>query len=264
MIKKYNEHIAYLDDEYDPEEIMELVGLPSGLYFEIKRKDHSKVQQFVNWSERLETYVYRDKDYAKIMFLLDKQDDTSVSGSIEMETQLRKLKIDKYRIINNKVNIFGDVVLQHQTFTSFPFPINTVTGDFKIINSALETLDNCPQKIGGEFDCSYNKLKSLKGGPKSVKGLYNCSHNSIVSLYGAPMEVWSFNCSYNKLRSLMYSPSYASQDFNCSHNLITNIIEAPLVVNETFDCSYNEIMSLNGLPKDVKKVISEHNKLPKK
>ncbi len=71
MIKSFNEHIGYLEDEYDPEEIMELVGLPSGLYFQIKRREHSKVQQLVNWSERLNSYVYRDKDYTKILYLLD-------------------------------------------------------------------------------------------------------------------------------------------------------------------------------------------------
>lgn len=68
------EHIAYLDDEYDPDETLELVGLPSGQYFTIKRRQHSKIQMLVNWSDRLQTYVFRDKDYNKILFLLDKND----------------------------------------------------------------------------------------------------------------------------------------------------------------------------------------------
>ena len=40
MIKNYLEHISYPDyDEYDPDEIIELVGLPSGVFFETKRKN---------------------------------------------------------------------------------------------------------------------------------------------------------------------------------------------------------------------------------
>jgi hypothetical protein len=261
MIKKYNEHIAYLNDYYDPEEIMELVGIPSGLYFTIKRKDHTKVQQLVNWSEKLQTYTYRDKDYAKIMFLLDKQDTSNISNAIQIEEELRKLNIVKYRIINDKIKIFGDVVIQYATFTKMPIPIDLVQGDFKIINSSLETLENCPHKIEGEFNCSYNRLKSLKGGPKNVKGMYNCSHNHLVNLYGSPMEVWSFDCSYNRLRSLMYSPSCVNQNFNCSHNMLETITDAPIVVNDTFDCSFNELYSLKGMPKDAKRIISISNNL---
>lgn len=70
MIKKYLEHIAF-DDDYDPEEIIELFGLPSGIYLETKRKNHSKIQQICNWSERLNTYTFKDKDYSKILHLSD-------------------------------------------------------------------------------------------------------------------------------------------------------------------------------------------------
>lgn len=69
-MKSFKEHIAYLDDgdfEYDPEEILELVGLPSGEFFQIRRKNYSRVQQWVNWSEKLQSYVFIDRFLPRIL-----------------------------------------------------------------------------------------------------------------------------------------------------------------------------------------------------
>jgi len=82
MILKFNEHIArenyettgFNDSNDDSNETLELVGLPSGEYFTITRKQYNRdprLSQLINWSERLKCYAYRDKDRNKILYLLD-------------------------------------------------------------------------------------------------------------------------------------------------------------------------------------------------
>jgi hypothetical protein len=249
------EHIAYLEDEYNPDEIMELVGKPSGLYFEIKRKDQFKVQQWVNWSEKLQMYVYRDKDYDKIIGLLGSYIPEPVNNNHYIASKLAEMKIYSYKIDEDMVTAFGDVDLKYQTFDKLPVKFKLVKGNFKIINSDLSTLENFPIKVDGDFNVSYNRLTSLKDGPKEVKGSYNCSHNFLRDLMGSPMDVDAFDCSHNKLNDLKYGPSYCEKDFNCSHNMMTSIRQAPIIVKGIFDCSYNKIKTFNGLPKESIRVI---------
>jgi hypothetical protein len=69
--KRIQEHIHYLMDDYDDrpqrEEMIDVVGLPSGQYAQIRRKDYEDfLTQYINWSERLKCYVCRDKDFEKI------------------------------------------------------------------------------------------------------------------------------------------------------------------------------------------------------
>jgi hypothetical protein len=251
MIRKYNEHIAYLDDDYDPEEVMELVGRPSGVYFTMKRKDHGKVQQMVNWSEQLQMYVYRDKDYTKIMFLLDKP---SAPTSVEIDKNrikdiMSSLKIRNYTIgKDDTISVHEDIELRFQNFTKFPIKILVVDGNMSVINSALESLENFPSRITGSLDVRFNRLKSLKYGPSVVKGNYDCSHNLLVSLYGVPSELKSFDCSHNRLTSLKHGPSYVHETYNCSNNQITNLIDSPVTV-KTFNCEKNPIVNYKGMPK---------------
>jgi hypothetical protein len=78
FIKKENvdEHIHYLMDDYDEEddEILELVGRPSGQYLTIKRSEYTDdIKRYVNWSENLKMYVFRDKDLVKILSFLDEK-----------------------------------------------------------------------------------------------------------------------------------------------------------------------------------------------
>jgi hypothetical protein len=68
-----DEHIHYLMDDYDEEEDekMDVVGLPSGTYFEMKKSEYTKMlQTYINWSEKLKCYVYRDKDEDQIKYFL--------------------------------------------------------------------------------------------------------------------------------------------------------------------------------------------------
>lgn len=263
IIKSYLEHIGYLDDDdYDPDEIIELVGLPSGVFLETKRKNYTKIQQIANWSERLNTYTFRDKDYHKILYLLDLDENTIPYSSNDdyIANEIKKLGIkNDYRIDKERITIYGDIKLMHQKYQKFPIKIHQVNGDFTIIHSGLITLENCPTIIRGNFNCSFNRLKSLNGGPYDVGLMYDCSHNDLKSLTGCPSDVDSFNCSYNQLTNLDYSPSFVTRDFNCSHNKIDSLSSAPIKVGGFFDCRYNELDNLRGLPKGIKEVMSDQN-----
>lgn len=262
MIKKYNEHIAYLDDgdEYDPNEILEVVGIPSGLYFEIKRKSYTNVQEWVNWSEKYQCYIYRDKDYDKIMGLLGLSSPAPTDNNEYIASKIESLGITgSYKITNGKVTVFGNVFIKKGSFDKLPVKFKEVRGDFRINIGGLKTLENCPEKVYGDFDVSYNELINLKGGPKVVTGGYDCSHNFIGSLIGAPMESDSFDCSYNDLTSLIYCPSTVINNFNCSQNYISTLKDAPLTVGGSFDCSFNRIENLKGLPMDIKKLRTRNN-----
>ena len=262
MIKKYYEHIAYLEDDYeDPNEVLEIVGLPSGLYFEILRKKYneSNISSVVNWSEKYKCYVYRDKDYSKIMQLLDYETPPLTDNNTFTVSKLKEFKIENYKITKDGVIVYGDVNIKYLTYKRLPIKFYKILGDFIINTGILENLDNCPEYVEGNFDCSYNNLKLLTNGPRVVKLKYNCSHNYLENLYGSPVEVNDFDCSHNKLTNLLYGPSIATGDFNCSFNSIKNLKEAPISVLGVFNFSDNKITTLKGMPRDVKRVIKNNN-----
>ena len=262
MIRKYNEHIAYLDDgdDYDPNEILEVVGIPSGLYFEIKRKSYTNVQEWVNWSEKYQCYIYRDKDYDKVMGLLGLTSPAPTDNNEFIASKIESLGINcSYKITKGGLIVFGNVFIKKGNFEKLPIKFKEVHGDFRINTGFLKTLEGCPEKVDGDFDVSYNQLINLKGGPKVVSGEYDCSHNYIKNLIGSPMECDSFNCSYNDLMTLIYCPSTIINNFNCSQNYILNLKDAPISVGKTFDCSFNKIESLKGLPMDIKRLVTKNN-----
>lgn len=264
MIKKYNEHIAYLNDDIPSDDIkkpstsdtLELVGLPSGLYFEIKRSDYHKVQRYVTWSDKYDTHVYLDNFYDKLLNVLGIDSPSPIDNDLFIVDKLKEMGIKNYKISNNKVEVFQDVLIQHYLWKKLPIKFTKAHGDFIMIKGHLETLENFPDKIYGNFNISYNKLKTLKGGPKMVDKNYDCSHNNLIDLYGSPMEVFSFNCSYNKLQSLKYGPSYIHDTFDCSNNELKNILEAPVIVNNLFIFKNNpDLKSLKGWPRGIKSSI---------
>lgn len=260
MIKKYNEHIAYLEEHDDPNGIVQLVGLPSGEYSEIKRKYYYKIQNIATWSERYKCYTYRDKDYHKIMYLLDSTIYVKNHNDDHISAILDNMKIKNYKINNGKIKVFGDVELKFASFNKIPIKFHEVTGNFIITYGAITTLENCPEFVGGSFIVCYNRLTDLKGGPREVKLSYDCSFNYIESLYGCPLEVWDFNCSNNSLKDLKYGPSHVHYNFNCSNNNIIDIKDSPDIVGGIFDCSENELKDLTGKPKNAK-IISTGNPL---
>jgi len=274
---KYNEHNHYLQDEqstgnyFDPNEIIHLVSLPNGVYFTITRGQYTeKISDFVTWSEKLQMYTYRDKDYIKLMNLLDQkiepftfQNNSMNSMEANNKSSIIKLlehwNITNYTISHNKVNVDGNVLIKFDSFSYLPVQFEQVTGDFILMYNAFETLENCPEWVGGNFIVKQNRLTTLRGGPSRVLGSYDCSNNYLTSLKGSPEIIKNFDCSNNNLRSLEGCPLYVNGDFNCSHNYISNLLRSPLQCKGTFNCQDNVINNLEGIPFLVKKVLSKNN-----
>lgn len=267
---KYNEHIQcdQNDDDfdYDPDEILDLVGLPSGQYFTITRKEYSfKLKEIVTWSENLHMYVYRDKDYPTIRYTIGVE---KLVNSIEgdnvsyIHTLLKKWGVRDYEIINGDSVIVNDnVTIRYESFAKIPIKFERVSGDFTIELSHINTLINCPIVVGGDFKVFRNQLSTLIGGPREVGGNYNCSYNILTSLIGAPEKIKNFDCSGNILNTLSHSPKIVDGNFNCSHNYLNSIKEGPISVNGVFNCEDNKLHNLKGLPLNVVKIISKNNPL---
>ncbi len=270
-ILKYNEHIQSDQDDdgfdYDPNEVLDLVGLPSGQYFTITRKEYTyKLKEIITWSENLHMYAYRDKDYTKIKYALitDRllgglEEDNSISN---IHALLKRWGVRDYKIINgDKVLVNDSVAIRYDSFTEIPIKFEKVSGDFTIELSHINTLVNCPKIVGGDFKVFRNKLNNLIGGPVEVGGNYNCSYNNLTSLIGAPEKTKNFDCSGNNLSTLRYSPKIVDGNFNCSFNFLNSLKEGPLSVNGIFNCEDNKLHNLKGLPLNVVKIISQNNPL---
>lgn len=68
-----------------------------------------------------------------------------------------------------------------------------------------------------------------------------------------------FLCSENNLLSLIGSPKQTASDFSCSGNKLDSIELIDVIVGRNLDVSYNNITSLEGLPKEVKGIIWIHD-----
>lgn len=102
---------------------------------------------------------------------------------------------------NGTINVNGSVILSNKELLKIPFDFNEVTGDFKITDNGLTSLEGCPRKVGGNFWCNNNPITSLNGGPVKVGGNYMCSNcKSLSTLDGAPISVGGkFYCQMNNI-----------------------------------------------------------------
>jgi len=259
MIKKYLEHIHYLNDDfdYDPEEIINIVFLPSGEYLETKRRFFEDVQKFSNWSDRLQCYVIRDKDYNKVISSLDPQTEPMSVSAMLYQNSLK----NKFKILENRVIIDGDVIIKHQNYETFPVKLYEIKGNFIINWCRLTSLKNFPKIVRDNFDCSHNKIRSLQRGPSNVGGYYNCSWNKLLNLKGSPSETDEFDASHNALVTLEGCPAYVKGDFYCSHNYLTSLKPSPITVKGVYDFRYNRVRNLDGISREVSVIRSNNNPL---
>ena len=158
--------------------------------------------------------------------------------------------------------------------TEMPFVFHEVNGCFDCSNNSLTTLRGAPVIVHGYFKCSFNRLTSLEGGPLVVDKEYIAYHNKISSLKGAPIVVHNtFDVSWNMLTTLDGGPLrvvrndgnnipyyidnrsgiayYYNFGMNVQHNYLAGLMHAPCFIDGDFDCSHNEIASLEGVSKCV-------------
>lgn len=122
------------------------------------------------------------------------------------QVALIKKWLDEYNIKNYTINddltidVKGEVNLRGFIDKKLPdyIQFRNISVCFKIMDCPnLESLEGCPQKVGGNFDCRYcEKLKSLRGCPEEVGASFACNGCSkLTSLEGCPKKVGkSFYC----------------------------------------------------------------------
>jgi hypothetical protein len=128
------------------------------------------------------------------------------------------------------VDVHGDFILSKTGIRDFMgIEFGDVFGNFFASYNNLESLEGAPRKVGFEFHVQNNNLRSLKGSPREVGGSFNCSDNDLDSLEGFPEKIGG---------SLM-----------CGGNNLTSFKGVPKGVTvKMLYCSYNPIVSLEGVP----------------
>jgi hypothetical protein len=125
-------------------------------------------------------------------------------------------------------------------------------------NSFLESLVGCPGEIGGKFSVKESPLfKTLEGGPKVIKGnSLSISMCGLDTLKGAP-EIIENSSIEDDEAGICY--------VNFESNNLTSLIGFPSIGGEIkkveINCKDNKLISLFGIPFDLKAPISEDKSL---
>lgn len=139
-----------------------------------------------------------------------------------------KLSVSKKPNKNGKyvVNYTDTVAFKHHKFgdaesiTNGNFVWGTVKGSFHCTNlRGLESLEDCPRKVGKVFNCGENdNLISLEGAPEYIGGAFRCDGcKNLKTLKGVPEKIggdfYCIGCS--KITSLEGAPKEVGGDFYC-------------------------------------------------
>jgi hypothetical protein len=205
---------------------------------------------------------------------------------------LRELeKNSKVTILDNgTVSVEGNVIFKPHLWHKIPVKFIEVTGDFVIarnhlglgtsMESKLESLDGCPETVGGTFDISNNQVLTLEYGPKKVGALKanNCKlqnlsgmpivtsgnimldkNKELKSLQGSPNEAEIFSVTNCDLRSLEGAPQVLTS-FDCSNNEnLKSLVGGPNECN-SFVCTNTSIENLEGAPQKTSSIDFSNNK----
>lgn len=157
---------------------------------------------------------------------------------------------------DNSIDVNGDVNLSiNKGLLRIPLKFKNVYGNFECMDTSIETLEGCPEYVGGHFDIARNEnLKSLRYSPKKVKGYFDCQSCNLTSLRGCAIDVGdSFDCGFNEnLKSLKYSPKYLGSDFECIECDLTSLEGIPNIINGDLFINFNtSLKSLRHLPSKI-------------
>lgn len=81
----------------------------------------------------------------------------------------KHFNIKNFNIIENTIDVDGDVNLYDKSLFKIPLNFGKVTGNFSCAFNNLTSLEGCPRWIGGNFYCHGNNLESIEG-PEFVGG----------------------------------------------------------------------------------------------
>jgi hypothetical protein len=117
-----------------------------------------------------------------------------------IEDWCKYFRFKNYEIVNDVVNVNGNVHISEKGLKLIPIQFGIVTGEFCCEYNLLISLKGSPVKVGGDFCCYDNMLKSLKGCPREVDGDFHCFINNITSLKGGPSKIGGvFDCHKNPI-----------------------------------------------------------------
>lgn len=172
-----------------------------------------------------------------------------------------------------------------------PFKFGYVTCDLHLIGTHLQTLEGCPQSIGGSLIISHTPITNLTHCPKRVGRDFILRNDEIESLEGGPQHVGGkIILQTKKLESFQFFPlevggdveisaplvetlsglpenldgDFIFQGINDSPNrgLLRNLHGSPQYIRGRFDVSLHQITSLEGGPVHVyDDYLCRHNKL---
>jgi hypothetical protein len=100
---------------------------------------------------------------------------------------------------------------------------------------------------------------------KKVTGVCGFASMGLESLLGAPQECGSFYCSGNELESLEHGPTtIVGGEYNCSYNRLSDLTGLPTEIPGRLSCHGNWLTSLQGFPNHVGTSVdlTWHNSLP--
>lgn len=258
-----------------------IVGHPSGEVLDINEDEFVTLKEndLIRYNQVQQYFNFKDSELEKIKTTIGK----SVRNKL-IEDYMKIFGIVSYRINpGNIVDVNGSVDISGRKLSKIPFKFGKIHGNFDCSGNKLTNLVNAPNEVIGYFDCSSNDLYTLIGGPKNVQGGYyasdnnledlngfpticrtsfDCSRNNIVTLKGLPetLEVRFFDVSFNKLRTLAHGPK-KMMGFDCSHNMINTLTNGPREVKGDFNCTFNRLTSLMGMPNCNKIIYEEGNKI---
>ena len=101
----------------------------------------------------------------------------------DIDSICKKYAIINYTIVDGKVNVNGDVMLNSKKLGKIPINFGYISGDFYCYNNQLTSLEGSPDSIGGSFNCNSNQLTSLEGSPDNIGGNFYCNDNIIHNIW---------------------------------------------------------------------------------
>ena len=180
---------------------------------------------------------------------------TFLSNEEEIRAWLDQYKIKDYTINGDMtVSVKGGFALDDKGLEEIPVKFAEVGGSIDVTSNKIKRIDWAPSKVNGDFDIWDNEIETLEGGPTEVTGGYDCDNNRLTSLNGAPAKVGgSFVCSGNKLTSLKGCPKEVGKYFKAMDCGLTVVDDLPESVGTNIYLLSNEITSLKGINKIVKR-----------
>jgi hypothetical protein len=87
------------------------------------------------------------------------------------------------------INSYNVDLYSNYHHTHLPVKFKTISGNLRVNNNTLTSLEGCPQVVPGFFDCSDNHLTNLVGGPTHVGGqMAGLDHYSALFTQDHPLQ----------------------------------------------------------------------------